>query len=360
MGETTAGEVELRALRDGTLQVDATFEPGVHVLLGNDKDGPPALMYLLAGLRRPRSGQVLVGELPPYDHPEIRRRIGSLLPAEPDPLAARVEDAMLTAFGLRQPGRERELLKNCLSQFALLSELVTRSVEQLSRSERRAVSLALALSVEAPVLLALHSPLSDVALPQEQVRALIRERAEHCPVVLSSSDVLECSLLNATGHVFENGRRTRVLAPDGSNPGGPMLGPRAMPALSAQTLTVVSPQAAELATELLSNPRANGVRLIRDGEAITLAGTGVHHLAQLVLRAVTSKGISVRSIDCAAPSLLASQAAITGHAQAVFDAAYRASQQAEPQPVIPVSPPPPPAPSEPAPAATSDEPRERP
>ena len=71
-----------------------------------------------------------------------------------------------------------------------LSRLQARDPRTLSFAEQRAVELALALSTPAPLLLALHEPLCDVALPLlDALHLRLREAAASgaCVVVTTSS-----------------------------------------------------------------------------------------------------------------------------------------------------------------------------
>src|SRR4028118_269655 len=91
----------LRAVRDtglGPLTFD--FAPGVHIVLGDWPATLARLVELVAGVRQPRSGQVLLQGQHLSATPALRRGVGALL-AEEESLPARsVLSALQTALEL--------------------------------------------------------------------------------------------------------------------------------------------------------------------------------------------------------------------------------------------------------------------
>ncbi len=113
-----------------------------------------------------------------------------MLPAEPRLLAARTVRDARSASPCARPRRGRAIRFDAILDPLGLSHLQARSPGSLAFAEQRAVELALAVSTPAPVLLALHEPLADVALPRLDVLPLrLREAAATgaCVVITTSS-----------------------------------------------------------------------------------------------------------------------------------------------------------------------------
>lgn len=172
----------------GTLSgVSLSLGSGVYAVVGAPEDGTLALAEVITGMRSPLRGRVLVGGRPPARSAAARSCIGALS-AEPIlPEARRVEASVTIALSARGEAGARPA--EVLDPFGL-GHLASRDPRSLSFAETRAVELALALSIKQPLLVALHEPLSDVAinligLVRERIRELARSGA--CVVVTTSS-----------------------------------------------------------------------------------------------------------------------------------------------------------------------------
>ena len=184
-GRDAAGPAGLA--RGSLAGVSFDLGPGLHAVLGTPEDGSLALADLITGARAPLRGRVTVTGRDPARTAFVRARIGALA-AEPRlPPAPTVRDTVRLA--MRARGETGDRFDAVLDPLGL-SPLQARDPRSLSFAEQRAVELALALSTPAPVLLALHEPLTDVALPRlEALQLRLREAAASgaCVLITTSS-----------------------------------------------------------------------------------------------------------------------------------------------------------------------------
>ncbi|HEX7668586.1 MAG TPA: hypothetical protein VF395_03335, partial [Polyangiaceae bacterium] len=96
------------------------------------------------------------------------------------PAGRTVEIAAARALGIRDGATSARPAFSSLGVESLLS----RGVSSLSPYEARSVALALALALEAPLLLVLHEPFA-AGLPREGVRARLASRAVDGAIVLA-------------------------------------------------------------------------------------------------------------------------------------------------------------------------------
>lgn len=136
----------------------ATFEAGVHALVGGPRDGGPLLLSVIAGRALVRSGRVRVLGEAPGSH-AIRRRVGWVPSAPSLPEAMRVHEVMALAAVLRG-----EAAAPTVERLAALGleALALRRVRSLTLEERRAVALAEALTSTVVRVLLLEEPLVAV------------------------------------------------------------------------------------------------------------------------------------------------------------------------------------------------------
>lgn len=176
--------------------MSATLGQGAHAFLGTPEDGLLALAEVLTGARPPLRGEVRVVGEGPATTPSIRARIGVLAPEPRLPPAPTVGDAVRIA--LRARGEQGHRIDAVLDPFGL-GALHARRPRTLSVAEARAVELSLALTTPAPLLLVLHEPLADIALPEpERVRAHLGDlaRAGACIVITTASPADAHALAN--------------------------------------------------------------------------------------------------------------------------------------------------------------------
>ncbi len=161
--------------------------PGIHTFLGAPEDGTLALFDVLAGARRPLKGKVTLAGSDPFSTAYMRGRIGALAPEPRLPPAPTVGAAIRLALAARGDGGAS--VDAALAPLGLAG-LVDRRPGSLAFAEARAVELALALTTPAPLLILLHEPLADVAVPQIAViPRRLHELADAgaCVVAMTSS-----------------------------------------------------------------------------------------------------------------------------------------------------------------------------
>ncbi len=202
------------ALKGVSLRVPAS---GVVGLLGPNGAGKSTLIRMLAGVLRPDSGSILVGDLPP-SQVEVRARIGWLPEHNPLPLHRTVRDWVVEACRSRGGSvkQAHAALDRC--DLALYAE---REIRVLSKGWRQLVGLAAAVAHE-PDLLILDEPSTGMdPLRRRWFRALLREFGAERSVLLSSHLLDEAErvcdevVLLSDGEVRASGPLTHVLALSG-------------------------------------------------------------------------------------------------------------------------------------------------
>lgn len=174
--------LELNRVKGRELRrVQMSFIPGVvHALVGGPDEEGAEFVAICAGIVRPKRGTVRLNENSPFQSPETRRRIGALLRVEAALEGESVEVSVAHALGIHE---SRVGAREALTPFGLES-LLSRSPASLSPYETRSVALALALALEAPLLLVLHEPFA-AGLPRAEVKARLSERAAGGSIVLA-------------------------------------------------------------------------------------------------------------------------------------------------------------------------------
>lgn len=147
-----------------TLDVELQVAPGITVLLGPNGAGKSSLLRLLAGLNRPISGRVTLGERCLYDSangidlPPEQRRIGMVF--QDLALFPHLDVRGNIGFGLKMHrvhgSKRRQRVQQLLEKLGI-EHLAERSVATLSGGERQKVALARTLATD-PQLLLLDEP----------------------------------------------------------------------------------------------------------------------------------------------------------------------------------------------------------
>ena len=222
------------ALESRCLEVELSIAPGeVLALLGANGAGKSTVLHIIAGLVRPDSGVVRVGERTLTDtsagvHVETYdRRVGLLMQ---DPLLfPHLSAAANVAFGPRsgraRSGRgrarndARRVAQHWLGEVDAV-ELADRMPRQLSGGQAQRVALARALAA-APEVLLLDEPMagldvgSATAMRQLLRRVLVRDGRAALLVTHELLDVVTLAdrvVVLEAGHVVESGRAAALLA----------------------------------------------------------------------------------------------------------------------------------------------------
>jgi ABC-type sugar transport system ATPase subunit len=153
----------VRVERDGRVLLDVPtllIRGGrTTAILGPNGSGKTTLLRVIAGLDTPRTGRVLVGDLP------VRASRVAYVFQEPVFLRRSVRDNL--ELGLRLRGvspTERDVRMEEASKLLGITHLMERRADRLSGGEGRRVSLARALCLQAPLVL-LDEPLEGLDRP---------------------------------------------------------------------------------------------------------------------------------------------------------------------------------------------------
>jgi ABC-2 type transport system ATP-binding protein len=334
--------------RGAIVEASLALGPAVHAVLGAPEDGALAFFDAVTGARAPNRGRVTVAGRDPARTAFVRARIGALAPEPRLPPAATVGDAVKIA--MRARGETGDRFDAVLDPLGL-GRLHARRPASLSFAEARGVELALSLSTPAPLLVALHEPLADVAVtPREAVGRRLRELAATgaCVVVVTSSPADARSLADRVvvlhkGLVAREATQGEGLAPaDEIELVAWVAAPEGARALSAALSQRPEIHAVAWEEGRSAWPAAAAVRARGDAAACALAMT----------EAALAAGVEVEAITSRAPGM--------GEVRAATEALWKAARAQPAWRPAPGPPPPPAAPAAeappPAPAAAAPEP----
>lgn len=216
MTELVFARVGEAPLREVSLRVGT----GMFVVTATSREAGERLVTLTAGQRGPRYGTVTIDGKSPSSEPTLRQRIGSLFAVEHLPRAATVRrscEYVLLAHGVL----EGDLAKNqqepsgdapALHPWELmdswgLTPKLDLPQEQLTASERRAVALAIALTLPQLSLLALFEPLGlPVSVDTAAVINILASHATRIPVLCVVTSAHHAKRLGGPQGLLEGGR----------------------------------------------------------------------------------------------------------------------------------------------------------
>ena len=250
----------------GINRVSLALEPGVTGLLGVNGAGKSTLLNLMAGLLRPSSGSVTLGEEPIFANPDALRRIGYC--PSPDRFYEEMKGAEFVAYlGSLSGIPAAEALRQaraCCDEVAL-GEAVDYRIRRMSKGMRQKVKMAQAL-VHDPEVLLLDEPLNGMD-PESRAQTirLIRKWGEAGKCVVVSSHVLhEVEAMTSRIVLVHHGR---ILA------SGQV--PEVREAISARPLQIFlrCRSARELATALVTWPSVKSLSFGTDERNLTVETT---------------------------------------------------------------------------------------
>ncbi|HEY4102489.1 MAG TPA: hypothetical protein VGM44_01315 [Polyangiaceae bacterium] len=296
-------------------RVSAAFASGAHVVLGTERDGTNSIVQLAAGSTAPRAGRVMLDDQAPYEHFEVRRRVSALFAEEGLPEARTVTASLALALSARADTRSPQSVLDR----AGLAAFAPRRVATLSARELRALALALALSHERPLLLALFEPLSTLDLLSEDfVLSSLANSVSAGAIVLATANRLEdAARLGGAIGVLER---------------GVWLG-AALPEPSAVALRVRTPEPRRLAARLAETPDVLAVEW-SGGSELVVRGSALESVAARVVASARAEAIRIEALRYDAPSLDALAATRAGLAQAAYERARREAPSQAPTPIF--------------------------
>jgi molybdate transport system ATP-binding protein len=194
------------------LEMHEQLEGGITALFGPSGSGKTTTLEAIAGLRRPASGSIRVGDRVLFDArravdlPPHQRHVG-YVPQDPA-LFPHMNVRRNVLYG-RRPGQRLEL--TTVVRMLEVEDLLDRRVPDLSGGERQRIALARAL-MSAPDLLLLDEPLAavDVERRRRILPYLLRVRDElGVPVIYVSHDRMEVDQLADRVVMLDAGRVRR-------------------------------------------------------------------------------------------------------------------------------------------------------
>jgi molybdate transport system ATP-binding protein len=212
--------------RDFTLDVGFTLAPGVTIIFGPSGAGKTTLLDCIAGLTKPDSGKIAVGDRILFDRE-------TSLPAQSRTIGYVFQDLALfphltvgdnVEYGLSRVDRsERRKRSDAILESFRISHLRERKPAEVSGGERQRVALARALVTDPRVLL-LDEPMAalDAATKSKIIDDLRAWNTIHgIPILYVTHNREEVFALGDRVLVLENGR----IVADGT-PHGVMAAPR--------------------------------------------------------------------------------------------------------------------------------------
>jgi ABC-type multidrug transport system ATPase subunit len=278
--------------------VDIGFEHsrGVLGIWGSLQDGTSLLFDVIDGTARPSSGEVCIeGASPGGERPRVWR-VG-MDPALPDRL--KVSEVCTLSGKLRgeEPCEPAERLR----PFAL-ERYVDRSIRSLSRSERRALMLALGLTSSSRDVLLVEEPLLAIEpLSLSVVVESLRSRGQSVPVLVSSASARDLRRMADVNAAMSHGRFASLPHPLTVESLGAML--------PATVHVVLTPphgkhEAAELSALLNADPHITRVEthaVQGSSASLVVSGTERARLSQSLTLAIARARVDVELIEIVAP-----------------------------------------------------------
>jgi molybdate transport system ATP-binding protein len=182
-----------------TLEVSVELSARTTALYGPSGSGKTSLLEVIAGLRRPASGEIELNGRNVTHTPPRLRRVGYV--PQDDALFPHMTARQNIVYGARAED-------DSVIQVLELEAVLDRNVKQLSGGERKRVALARALLTRPEVLL-LDEPLSgvDIALRDRVLDYLLRVRDEFpIPTIYVTHQMEEVEAICEEIVVLERGR----------------------------------------------------------------------------------------------------------------------------------------------------------
>jgi ABC-type sulfate/molybdate transport systems ATPase subunit len=199
--------------RVGPLDLDVRIQGDSRptLIIGPNGAGKTTLLRIIAGARRPRTGEIRMGERTLYDArrridlPPEERRVGYV--PQGFGLFPHLQAIDNVAFGLAGRKDRRGVALDLLEEFGIAA-VGDRMPRDLSGGERQRVALARALVLD-PEILLMDEPLSALdAASRRRMRSFLASHLDRRrrPAIIVTHDVRDVLALGGDVHVLEGGR----------------------------------------------------------------------------------------------------------------------------------------------------------
>ncbi len=209
IGKTVAGQMHLR-------DIDLQLAPGsFHVIVGRTLAGKTSLLRIIAGLDRPTSGQILLGDRDITRTSVRKRSVAMVYQQFVNYPGLSVYDNIASPMRLQKARdgrrRDKESIDARVSELAKrlhIEHLLDRRPGQLSGGQQQRLAIARALAKDAQLLL-LDEPLVNLDYKlreelREELRAIFR--AGSVTVLYATTEPAEAMALGGAAMVLHEGR----------------------------------------------------------------------------------------------------------------------------------------------------------
>jgi molybdate transport system ATP-binding protein len=190
-------------LADFTLEISLEIDAPSTAIYGPSGSGKTSLLEIIAGLRKPIRGRVVLNGRDQTDADPADRRVGYV--PQDDALFPHMSVRRNILYGARESG---PFFLDHVARVLELEPIMARGVEALSGGERKRVALARAL-LTPPDLLLLDEPLTgiDVELRKRVLDYLVRVREEFpVPIIYVTHQMEEAAVICDAVIVMERGK----------------------------------------------------------------------------------------------------------------------------------------------------------
>jgi ABC-2 type transport system ATP-binding protein len=186
--------------------VTMTMGPGVTGLLGPNGAGKSTLLHMIAGFLRPSRGEVTIGSVPSWRHPDIYRTVG-LVPERDSVYAFLTGEQFVRASAKLHGLPDPDAATSRAIAMVDMAEPADRKIATYSKGMRQRIKVAAAL-VHDPVVLLLDEPFNGMD-PRQRLHMtdLLHKLGDAGRTIVFSSHILEeVERLSGTIQVIVAGR----------------------------------------------------------------------------------------------------------------------------------------------------------
>jgi molybdate transport system ATP-binding protein len=190
-------------LADFALEVSVKIDAPSTAVYGPSGSGKTSLLEVIAGLRKPVRGRVMLNGRDQTDADPADRRVGYV--PQDDALFPHMSVRRNILYGAREGG---PFFLDHVARVLELNPILARAIDGLSGGERKRVALARALLTH-PEILLLDEPLTgiDVDLRKRVLDYLVRVREEFpVPIIYVTHQMEEAAVVCDSVVVLERGR----------------------------------------------------------------------------------------------------------------------------------------------------------